>query len=219
MVQEELRSVNLFDPGHTIAAELIGSFLYPWEVLPHISNEIGIISTCIEMNFTQVSEGVFVHESAFVAPTAVLHAPCIICADAKVRSYACIRGSVIVGRGCVVGNFTELKNCILFDEAKVPHLSYVGDSILGYRVHLGAGTVLSNLRGDGAPVRIRTAEKDIETGLKKCGSFLGDDSEVGSNAVLNPGTVLGRRSRVFPLVSVRGAHPAGSIIKDSKVVI
>lgn len=213
MQHEELFSRNLFDLSHTLAKELFDRFLYPWEVLPHIFEEISLISTNIEICFREISEGVFVHETAEIAPSAAIGAPCIICAHARVRHGAFLRGGVLVGEDCVVGNSTELKNCILFDGAQVPHFNYVGDSILGHRAHLGAGAIASNLRGDRAPVSIRCGKERIQTGLKKCGAFLGDCAEVGCNAVLNPGTVVGPNARIYPLVSARGSYPAGSIVK------
>ncbi len=217
MTEKDLRSCALFDLRHTLAAELFLAFRYPWEILPHISKEISYISTTIELNFIQLSEGVFVHRSASIASSATLHAPCIICARAQVRCGAYLRGGVLVGEDCVVGNSVELKNCILFDGVQIPHLSYVGDSVLGYQAHLGAGAIVSNLRADKSPVTICCGGERIATGLKKCGAFLGDHAEAGCNAVLNPGVVLGRRARVFPLVSARGFHPADRIVKDSSI--
>lgn len=214
MQHRELYSRNLFDLSHTLAKELFVKFPYPWEILPHISEEISIISTDIEINFEEISEGVFVHRSARIAPTAVIIAPCVICANAEVRHGAYLRGGVLVGEDCVVGNSVELKNCILFDGVQVPHFNYVGDSVFGYKAHLGAGAIASNLRADRALVTVKIGDERIPTGLKKCGAFLGDGAEVGCNAVLNPGTVIGRGARVFPLVSACGAYPAGCIVKS-----
>ncbi len=214
MTENDMKNLALFDLRHTLAAELFLGFCYPWEVLPHISKEIANISTSIEMQYLQPAEGVFIHPTAVIDPSARLNAPCIICAHANVRCGAFVRGGVLVGEDCVVGNSVELKNCILFDGVQVPHLSYVGDSVLGHCAHLGAGAIASNLRGDRERVTIRFGNERIPTGLKKCGAFLGDFAEAGCNAVLNPGTVLGRRARAYPLVSVRGFHPADSVIRE-----
>ena len=169
-------------------------------------------------DYTQISEGVWVHKTAKVAPTAYLGAPCIIGADTEVRHCAFIRGSALVGDGCVVGNSVELKNVIIFDSVQVPHYNYVGDSILGYKSHMGAGSITSNVKSDKTLVTIKT-QPPIETQQKKVGAMLGDFVEVGCNSVLNPGTVIGRHSNVYPLSCVRGVVPANSIYKTGGVIV
>lgn len=216
MISETFIIENLFDLSHTLAADFLRNFQYPWEALSYISKFVEIYSTLLPTSYFEREKGVFVHQTAQIAPSAAIHAPCIIGANAQVRHCAFIRGGVLVGEGAVVGNSVELKNCILFDGVQVPHFNYVGDSILGYRAHLGAGAITSNVKGDRSPVAIKLREERIETGLKKCGAFLGDGVEVGCNAVLNPGTVIGKGTRVYPLVNVRGAYPANMIVKSNR---
>ncbi len=211
---------DLFDLSHTLAADYLRGFTYPWEALKGIKDEIIRLGEGLDKaQYTEVSPQVWVHVSATVAPTAYLGAPCIIGAKTEVRHCAFVRGSALVGEGCVVGNSVELKNVILFDGVQVPHYNYVGDSILGYKSHMGAGSITSNVKSDKTLVTVRMGEEAVETGLKKMGAMLGDLVEVGCNSVLNPGTVIGRESNIYPLSSVRGVVPARSIWKSGGVVV
>jgi NDP-sugar pyrophosphorylase family protein len=212
------KTSELFDLDHTLAGAHLAGFEYPWQALNGIKNLILSLGAGLDDSYTQLSEGVWVHHTATVAPTAYLGAPCIIGPNTEVRHCAFIRGSALVGANCVVGNSVELKNVILFDNVQVPHYNYVGDSILGYKAHMGAGSVTSNVKSDKSPVVIR-GETDVPTGLKKVGAMLGDFVEVGCNSVLNPGTVIGRNSQIYPLSSVRGTIPAGCIYKTGGIVV
>ena len=209
---------DLFDLQHTMAKEYLQDFTYPWEALKGISQFLCALGDTLGPEYRQISPQVWVHESAKVAPTAYLGAPCIIGADSEVRHCAFIRGSALVGEGCVVGNSVELKNVILFDKVQVPHYNYVGDSILGYKAHMGAGSITSNVKSDKSLVVIH-GETEIPTGIKKVGAMLGDFVEVGCNSVLNPGTIIGRNSSVYPLTCVRGVIPENSICKNSGQVV
>ena len=209
---------SLYDLEHTAAKEYLARFTYPWEALPGIKAfilELG--ATLNKDDFLEVSSNVWVHRSAKVAPTAYLGAPCIIGAGTEVRHCAFIRGSALVGENCVVGNSTELKNVILFDAVQVPHYNYVGDSILGYKAHMGAGSITSNVKSDKSLVVIHT-QPPIATGIKKVGALLGDRVEIGCNSVLNPGTVIGRDSMVYPTSCVRGVVPERSIYKKDDTI-
>ena len=211
---------ELFELKYTDAAPLLAQCQYPWEALPLIGNYIKELGkTLSETEYDHPAEFVWISRSATVAPTASITGPCIIGPETEVRHCAFIRGNALVGKGCVVGNSCELKNAILFDCVQVPHFNYVGDSILGYRAHTGAGAITSNVKSDKTPVTVRTPEGVIETGLKKFGAMLGDFVEVGCNSVLNPGTVIGRHSNVYPLSSVRGFVPPSSIFKASDNVV
>lgn len=192
----------LFDLDHTMAKEFLRAFVYPWESLNEIENYLANFAPAKEDGFIEIERGVFVHGTAKIAPTAKLCAPCIICAGAEVRHCAYVRGSVLVGENCVVGNSTELKNCILLDGVQVPHFNYVGDSILGHRAHLGAGVICANVRLDRREVLIR-GDKTYLTGRRKVGAFIGDFAEVGCNSVLAPGTVIARRQKILPLTLVK----------------
>ncbi len=215
-----LKIVDLYDLSHSMAGEYLTKFTYPWEALKGIKEEIIRLGQLLDKEaYTEVSPQVWVHRTAVVAPTAYLGAPCIIGADTEVRHGAFVRGSALVGEGCVVGNSVELKNVILFDKVQVPHYNYVGDSILGYKSHMGAGSITSNVKSDKTLVTVRSKEEAIETGLKKMGAMLGDLVEVGCNSVLNPGTVIGRESNIYPLSCVRGVVPARSIWKTGGVVV
>ena len=205
---------DLFDLSHTLAADYLSGFTYPWEALKGIKELILALGPVLGEEYREISETVWVHKTAKVAPTAFLGAPCIIGANTEVRHCAFIRGSALVGENCVVGNSVELKNVILFDGVQTPHYNYVGDSILGYKAHMGAGSVTSNVKSDKSLVVIHGAE-EIPTNLKKVGAMLGDFVEVGCNSVLNPGTVVGRNSNVYPLSCVRGVIPANSIYKTN----
>lgn len=209
---------QLYDLSHTKAAAYLSGFTYPWEALKGIKDMILQLGSALGSEYTQVSPNVWVHNTAKVAPTAFLGEPCIIDANTEVRHGAFIRGSALVGENCVVGNSVELKNVILFDNVQVPHYNYVGDSILGYKAHMGAGSITSNVKSDKSLVVIHTAEP-IQTGVKKVGAMLGDRVEVGCNSVLNPGTVIGRDSNVYPLSCVRGVVPANSICKTGGIVV
>ena len=214
-VKEQLRVAALYGyPEHSIASPLLCRFEYPWEALSSISDfilEMG--ATLSPEEYDQIGDNVWIAKSAKVAKTASVNGPCIICPEAEVRHCAFIRGSAIVGSGAVVGNSTELKNCILFDGVQVPHYNYVGDSILGYKSHMGAGSITSNVKSDKTLVVVHAEGEKLETGRKKFGAMLGDFVEVGCNSVLNPGTVIGSHSNVYPLSAVRGFVPEKSIYK------
>ena len=210
---------QLYDLNHTMAAGYLKNFEYPWQALKGIKDLILELGDKLGEDYEEVAPTVWVHRTATVAPTAYLGAPCIIGADTEVRHCAFIRGSALVGAGCVVGNSVELKNVILFDGVQVPHFNYVGDSILGYKSHMGAGAVTSNVKSDQTLITVRDGEERIETGLKKFGAMLGDFVEVGCNSVLNPGTVVGPHSNIYPTSCVRGVVPAGCIWKnDGRIV-
>ena len=213
-----VRISDLYDLSHTLAGRYLQDFTYPWEALGGIKALIVSLGASLGADFTEIAPEVWVHKTAKVAPTAFLGAPCIIGAGTEVRHCAFIRGSALVGENCVVGNSVELKNVILFDNVQVPHYNYVGDSILGYKAHMGAGSITSNVKSDKLPVVIH-AQAPIATGLKKVGAMLGDFVEVGCNSVLNPGTVVGRSSNVYPLSCVRGVIPANSIYKTGGVIV
>lgn len=219
-MSETMKISNLMSLENTIAAKLFDGKEYPWEVLPEIGRfivELG--ETLPEEKYEKRGENVWVAKSAKVFPSAYLNGPLIIDEEAEVRHCAFIRGNAIVGKNAVVGNSTELKNVVLFDRVQVPHYNYVGDSVLGYKAHMGAGSITSNVKSDKTLVVVKGAEENIETGLKKFGAMLGDNVEVGCNSVLNPGTVIGRCSNVYPTSCVRGVIPANSIHKNNGVVI
>ena len=211
---------NMLDLNETIAAELFEGKTYPWEVLPEIGDFIIKLGKTLDPSeYEEKGENVWIARSATVAPTASITGPAIIGRDAEVRHCAFIRGSALVGAHCVVGNSVELKNVILFDNVQTPHYNYVGDSILGYKSHMGAGSITSNVKSDKTLVVVKNGDEQIETGLKKFGAMLGDYVEVGCNSVLNPGTVIGRHCNVYPLSSVRGVIPEGHIFKDKNNII
>ena len=211
---------DLLDLSHTIAAELFEGRTYPWEVLGGIKDFILALGpTLPEEEYDHPAEGVWIAKDATVFPSAYIGAPCIIDHGAEVRHCAFIRGSAIVGKGCVVGNSVELKNVVLFDSVQTPHYNYVGDSILGYKSHMGAGSITSNVKSDKTLVVVKSGAERIETGLKKFGAILGDNVEVGCNSVLNPGSVLGRGVSVYPTSSVRGVIPAGHIYKSADEIV
>ena len=211
---EACKISNLYNLDETIAKDLFEGATYPWEVLPKISAFIlQLGSTLSEEEYEKIGEDVWIARSATVAPTAYIHGPAIIGKNAEVRHCAFIRGNAIVGEGAVVGNSTELKNVVLFNKVQVPHYNYVGDSILGYKAHMGAGSITSNVKSDKKLVVVKDGRERIETGLKKFGAMLGDEVEVGCGSVLNPGTVVGRHSSIYPLSSVREVVPADSIYK------
>ena len=210
---------DLYDLKHTLAAEYLAGFTYPWEALSGIKGLILTLGPALGEDYTEVSAGVWVHKTAKIAPTAYLGAPCIIGAGTEVRHCAFIREAALVGENCVVGNSVELKNVILFDDVQTPHYNYVGDSILGYKSHMGAGSITSNVKQDKSLVVVHNQGENIETGVKKFGAMLGDNVEVGCNSVLNPGTVVGRNSNVYPLSCVRGVVPEKHIWKNTGVMV
>ena len=214
-----LKTIDLYDMTHSLAGRYLSGFDYPWQALGGIKNLILSLGAQLGEEYTEVSPAVWVHKTATVAPTAYLGAPCIIGANTEVRHCAFIRGSALVGENCVVGNSVELKNVILFDNVQVPHYNYVGDSILGYKSHMGAGSLTSNVKSDKTLVVVKNGDEKIETGLKKFGAMLGDFVEVGCNSVLNPGTVIGRHTNIYPTSCVRGMVPANSIWKTGGVVV
>lgn len=211
---------ELYTLKETIASEIFEGVTYPWEVLPKIGAfivELG--STLPKEEYEKIGEDVWVAKSAKVAATASIHGPAIIGKEAEIRHCAFIRGNAIVGEGAVVGNSTELKNVILFNKVQVPHYNYVGDSILGYKSHMGAGAVTSNVKSDKSLVKVKAGGRTIETGLKKFGAMLGDEVEVGCGSVLNPGSVIGSHTNIYPLSMVRGVVPAGSIYKKQGEIV
>ena len=210
---------DLYDLSHTAAGDYLKGFTYPWEALSGIKQLILSLGEHLGEDYEEVKPQVWVHKTAAVAPTAFLGAPCIIGAGTEVRHCAFVRGSALVGENCVVGNSVELKNVILFDNVQVPHYNYVGDSILGYKSHMGAGSLTSNVKSDKTLVVVKSAEEKIPTGLKKFGAMLGDHVEVGCNSVLNPGTVIGPNTNIYPTSCVRGVVPANSIWKTGGVVV
>ena len=214
-----IKTVELLNLEHTKAKAYLEQFEYPWQALKGIKNLILELGASLGEEYMEVSPHVWVHKTATVAPTAFLGEPCIIGAGTEVRHCAFVRGSALVGENCVVGNSVELKNVILFDNVQVPHFNYVGDSILGYKSHMGAGSVTSNVKSDQTLVVVKNGEEKIETGLKKVGAILGDFVEVGCNSVLNPGTVIGSHSNIYPTSCVRGVVLANSIWKTGGVVV
>lgn len=211
---------DLYDLNETIALKLFEGAVYPWELLPKIHDFILTLGETLDTEkFEKRGENIWIAKSATVAPTACLNGPLIVDEEAEIRHCAFVRGNAIVGKGAVVGNSTELKNVVLFNKVQVPHYNYVGDSILGYKSHMGAGSITSNVKSDKTLVTIKTADGRMETGLKKMGAMLGDNVEVGCNSVLNPGTVIGRCSNVYPTSSVRGVVPENSIYKNSGEII
>ena len=215
-----LKINSLFDLSKSEAGEYLLRFEYPWQALGGISDLIISIGKKLDKSeYNEVNPTVWIHKTAVVAPTAYLGAPCIIGAETEIRHCAFIRGSALVGKNCVVGNSVELKNVILFDGVQVPHFNYVGDSILGYKSHMGAGAITSNVKSDSSLVTVNVDGEKIETGLKMFGAILGDYVEVGCNSVLNPGTVVGKKSNIYPLSSVRGFVPPESIYKTGGLII
>lgn len=217
---EQAKIKNLYDLNETIAKELLEGLTYPWEALPKIGAFIVELGEKLDPSkYEKRGENIWVAKSATVAPTAFLNGPLIIDEEAEIRHCAFIRGNAIVGKGSVVGNSTELKNVVIFNSVQVPHYNYVGDSILGYKSHMGAGSITSNVKSDKTLVVVKEEKEQIETGLKKFGAMLGDHVEVGCNSVLNPGTVIGRNTNVYPLSMVRGVVPANSIYKNKNEIV
>lgn len=212
------KTADLFDCQVPYLQKFFAAYEYPWQMLPEIK---GLILGLIEQGlpeFTEWADGVWIGKDVTIAPTATIEAPTIIGHGTQIRPGAFIRGSVITGSNCVIGNSTELKNCILLDRVQVPHYNYVGDSVLGNHAHMGAGSICSNLKSDGKPVVIH-GETDIETGLRKIGGILADEADIGCGCVLNPGTVVGKATSVYPLTSLRGVFPAGCIVKSPDNIV
>ncbi len=219
-MKDQITIAELYDLKETIAAELFEDAEYPWEVLPKIHDFIIELGKRLPGElYEEKGENIWIAKSAKVAPTACLNGPLIIDEDAEIRHCAFVRGNAIVGKGAVVGNSTELKNVVLFNKVQVPHYNYVGDSILGYKSHMGAGSITSNVKSDKMLVTVKGSEVCIETGLKKMGAMLGDHVEIGCNSVLNPGTVIGRESNVYPTSMVRGVVPPHSIYKSKTEIV
>lgn len=219
-MKKELTVGELYNLEETIAAKIFEDVVYPWEVLAKISDFILELGAALdETEYEKRGENVWVAKSAKVAPTAYIHGPAIIGKEAEIRHCAFIRGNAIVGEGAVVGNSTELKNVILFNKVQVPHYNYVGDSILGFKSHMGAGSITSNVKSDKTLVAVKTVDGQIETGRKKFGAMIGDYVEVGCGSILNPGSVIGRNTNIYPLSSVRGYIPAGSIYKRQGEIV
>lgn len=217
---EECRIENLYNLEQTIAKDIFEGVTYPWEVLPKIEEFIISLGKTLDKNeYEEKGENIWIAKSAKVAPTAYIAGPAIIGKNAEIRHCAFIRGKAIVGEGAVVGNSTELKNVILFNKVQVPHYNYVGDSILGYKSHMGAGSITSNVKSDKKLVIVKNGKKQIETGLKKFGAMLGDEVEVGCGSVLNPGTVVGKHTNIYPLSSIRGVVPEHSIYKNKNEIV
>lgn len=211
---------KLFTLSESIAGDLLRNYDYPWVVLPKLGEYIVQLGNSLPAEYKLHGENIWIHETAVVAPTAYINGPCIICKNAEIRHCAYIRGNAIVGEGAVVGNSTELKNVILFNKVQVPHYNYVGDSILGYKAHMGAGAITSNVKSDKSNVCVKLSDGSILcTDLKKFGALLGDNVEVGCNSVLNPGTVIGKNTNIYPLSSVRGYVSEGSIYKKQGEVV
>jgi len=210
---------ELYDLSHTLAGTYLTAFDYPWQALKGIHDLILQLGPELGADYKEALPHVWIHKTAVIAPTAYLGAPCIIGAGTEVRHCAFIRGNALVGENCVVGNSVELKNVILFDNVQVPHFNYVGDSILGYQSHMGAGSVTSNVKSDKTPVVVKNGDEKMETGLMKFGAMLGDFVEVGCNSVLNPGTIVGRHSNIYPTSCVRGVVPENSIWKTGGIIV
>lgn len=217
---EECKISNLYSLDETIAKDLLIKYTYPWEVLPHIEEFILELGKKLpKEEYNQIGEDVWIHKTAKVFESAYIHGPAIICKDTEIRHCAFIRGKAIVGEGAVVGNSTELKNVILFNKVQVPHYNYVGDSIIGYKSHLGAGAITSNVKSDKKLIVIKNGKEKIETGIKKIGAMVGDNVEVGCGSVLNPGTIIGKETNIYPLSSVRGVIPDHSIYKNKNEIV
>ena len=217
---ENCKINNLFSLDESIAKDLLIKYTYPWEVLPHISEFILELGKKLPKDeYKKIGEDVWIHKSAKVFESAYIHGPAIICKDAEIRHCAFIRGNAIVGEGAVIGNSTELKNVIIFNKCEVPHYNYVGDSILGYKAHMGAGSITSNIKSDRKLVVIKDGDEKIETGLKKIGAMLGDNVEVGCGSVLNPGKIKKKNTNIYPLSSVRGVIPENSIYKKKNEIV
>ena len=218
MLNKLVKTKDLFDPQTPYLKDLFERYEYPWEMLPEIKNYIKeLIAGGLE-GFTEIAQGVFVGKDVKIASTVTIEAPAIIGDGCELRPGAYIRGNVIIGRNCVIGNSTEIKNSVILDKAQIPHYNYVGDSVLGNHAHMGAGSICSNLKADGKAVVIK-GDEIYETGLRKIGGILGDNADIGCGCVLNPGTIIGKRTSVYPLNSLRGVFPADSIVKSIDNVV
>ena len=219
-IMTNYKILDLYDLNETIAKDIFDGCTYPWEVLPKIKDFIIELGNSLNPEeYNKINENVWISKSAKIAPTAYIAGPAIIGKDTEIRHCAFIRGNAIVGNNCVVGNSTELKNVILFNNVQVPHYNYVGDSILGYHSHMGAGSITSNVKSDKKLVIIKNGEENIETGLKKFGAMIGDNVEIGCGSVLNPGSIVGRNSNIYPLSCVRGIIPSNSIYKKQGEIV
>lgn len=218
---DSIKTVDLFDLSRSQAGEFLKSFTYPWEALKHINDYINntLIPSLSQEEYYEYAPGVWVGKTAVIAPSALIMQPAVIGSDTEIRHCAFIRGSAVIGNGCVIGNSVEVKNAIIFDCCEVPHFNYVGDSVLGFHAHMGAGAVTSNIKSDKTNVTVRGKDINIQTGLRKMGAMLGDGVEVGCNSTLNPGTVIGKKTSVYPNSCVRGVVPANSIYKSSNSII
>ena len=217
---EECKIVNLFDLNETIAKDFLKDYTYPWEALASIREFIVKLGEQLpESDYKKIGDNVWIHKTAKVYESAYINGPAIICANAEVRHCAFIRGNAIVGEGATVGNSTELKNVILFNKVEAPHYNYVGDSILGYKAHMGAGSITSNIKSDRKNIVIKSGDQKIETGLRKIGAMLGDNVEVGCGSVLNPGSIVGKNTNIYPLSSVRGIVKSNSIYKNKNEIV
>ncbi len=213
-----IKNIHLFDYKDSIASPLFEKFEYPWEILPHINEFIlNIIEKGLE-DYEEIMHNIYIGKNVKIAPTAVIEPPCIIGHNTEIRTGAFIRSNVITGENCVIGNSCEIKNAILLDKVTVPHYNYVGDSILGNHSHMGAGSICSNLKSDGKPVVIHS-EQEINTGLRKIGGILADGADIGCGCVLNPGTVIGKNTSVYPLTMLRGVYPSDSIVKSTTTIV
>ncbi|MBQ7700462.1 MAG: UDP-N-acetylglucosamine pyrophosphorylase [Clostridia bacterium] len=218
-MNDEIKTKALLDLSHSMAGRYLKKYEYPYLAIPDIKEMILDIQSKLSDEFIRIKEGVFVHKTAVVAPTAYIGAPTVICAGTEVRHCAFIRGSALIGENCVIGNSTEVKNAVIFDNVQVPHFNYVGDSILGYKSHMGAGSVTSNVKSDKTNVVLKIGDERIETGMRKFGAVLGDHVEVGCNSTLNPGTIIGRHTNVYPNSCVRGIIPAEHIYKNKENIV
>lgn len=215
-----IKTADLFDLSHTLAKDFLSDFEYPWQALSGISEMIKSLTETLEKSeYNQLSEYIWIHKTAVISPSAYIGSPCIIGAESEIRHCAFIRGSALIGKKCVVGNSAELKNVILFDNVQTPHYNYVGDSILGYKAHMGAGSITSNVKSDKSFITIKSGYKNEETKLKKCGAFLGDFVEIGCNSVLNPGTIIGKNTNIYPLSNVRGFVESNCILKSNGIIV
>ncbi len=217
-MNKKVKTLELFECKREYLAPLFAEVEYPWQMLPRIKDVVRALIERGIPGYTKLAEGVLVGENVKIYPTAVIEPPCVIGSGTEIRPGAFLRGSVITGEGCVIGNSSELKNCVLLDGVQVPHYNYVGDSVLGNKAHMGAGSICSNLKSDGKPVVIH-GDEEYATGLRKIGAILGDGADIGCGCVLNPGTVIGKGTSVYPLTSVRGVIPEGSIVKSMETIV
>lgn len=216
---KKIETDSLVSAKSLYISKIFAENTYPWQILSKIGEYIKEFCANAPEEFSEISSGVFVGEDVVIAKSAVIEPPAIIGKGTVIRPGAYLRGKVIIGEGCVIGNSTEIKNAVLSDKVQVPHYNYVGDSVLGYHAHMGAGAICSNFKLDGKNVNLRFGEKKIDTGMRKFGAIIGDNVDIGCNTVLNPGTVIGKSSAVYPLLSIRGFYPENSIIKDKEIVV